>query len=230
MRSVERDLVGSADNMASEPQQVLGEADDRAYRNPLCTSVLIRTRNRAIVVDPSLQPAGMPSLLDRRPGLSIPEVDTVFLTHFHGDHRFGKDAFPEAEWLMAGEVVSAWRDEPPENDDDRRVLDRLREAPGETAPDIALLATPGHTLNHHSLVFDAEGLRFVVAGDAAMTRDFIRARDYYFNTADTEAAVWSIEEIATTADMAVPGHDNHFLIRRERHGHKGASIHYARIF
>jgi glyoxylase-like metal-dependent hydrolase (beta-lactamase superfamily II) len=163
--------------MASEPQQVLGEADDRAYRNPLCTSVLIRTRNRAIVVDPSLQPAGMPSLLDRRPGLSIPEVDTVFLTHFHGDHRFGKDAFPEAEWLMAG-----------------------------------------------------EGLRVVVAGDAAMTRDFIRARDYYFNTADTEAAVWSIEEIATTADMAVPGHDNHFLIRRERHGHKGASIHYARIF
>jgi glyoxylase-like metal-dependent hydrolase (beta-lactamase superfamily II) len=160
MRSVERDLVGSADNMASEPQQVLGEADDRAYRNPLCTSVLIRTRNRAIV-DPSLQPAGMASLLDRRPGLSIPEVDTVFLTHFHCDHRFGKDAFPEAEWLMAG-----------------------------------------------------EGLRVVVAGDAAMTRDFFRAIDYYFNTADTEAAVRSIEEITTTADVVVPGHDNYFLIRR----------------
>jgi glyoxylase-like metal-dependent hydrolase (beta-lactamase superfamily II) len=212
MRSVERGL-GSADNMAPEPQQVLGEADGRAYRNPLCTSVLIRTRNRAIV-DPSLQPAGMPSLLDRRPEVSIPEVDTVFLTHFHGDHRFGKDAFPEAEWLIAGEEVSAWRDEPPENDDDRRNLDRLRKAPGETAPDIALLATLGHTLNHHSLVFDAEGLRVVVAGDAAMTRDFIRARDYYFNTADTEAAVRSIEEIATTADVAVPGHDNYFLIRR----------------
>jgi hypothetical protein len=124
--------------MALEPQQVLGEADDRAHRNPLCTSVLIRTRNRAIVVDPSLQPAGMPSLLDRRPGLSIPEVDTVFLTHFHGDHRFGKDAFPEAEWLMAGEEVSASRDEPPENDDDRRVLDRLREAPGDLASLLAV--------------------------------------------------------------------------------------------
>ena len=53
-----------------------------------------------------------------------------------------------------------------------------------------------------------------LAGDAAMTRDFLRARDYYFNTADTEAAVRSIEEIATTADVAVPGHDNYFLIRR----------------
>jgi hypothetical protein len=47
-----------------------------------------------------------------------------------------------------------------------------------------------------------------------MTQDVFRSREYYFNTADTEAAVLSIEEIATTADMAVPGHDNYFLIRR----------------
>lgn len=214
MRSVERDLLGSAEIMTPEPQQVLGEADDRAYRNPLCTSVLILTRNRAIAVDPNLPPEGMPSLLDRRAGLSIPEVDIDFLTHFHCDHRFGIDAFSEAEWLMAGEEVSACRDEPPENDDHRRVLDCLREAPGESAPDIALPATPSHMLNHHSLVFDAEVLRVVVAGDATMTRDFFRARDYYFNSADTEAAVRSIEEIATTADVVVPGHVNYFLIWR----------------
>jgi glyoxylase-like metal-dependent hydrolase (beta-lactamase superfamily II) len=213
MRSVERDLVGSADNMAPEPQQILGEADDRAYRNPLCTSVLIRTRNRAIVVDPSLQPAGMPSLLDRRPGLSIPEVDTVFLTHFHGDHRLGIDAFPQAEWLMAGEEISAWREDLPEYDG-RRVLERLRAASAELAPDIALLATPGHTPNHYSLDLDAEGLRVVVAGDAVMTREFFLAREYYFNTADPDAALRSIEELAATADVIVPGHDNYFLNQR----------------
>jgi glyoxylase-like metal-dependent hydrolase (beta-lactamase superfamily II) len=212
MRSVERDSVGSADNRAPEPQQVLGEADDRAYRNPLCTSVLIRMRYRA-VVDPSLRPEGMPSLLDRRAGLSIPEVDTVFLTHCHGDHRFGIDAFPGAEWLMADEEVSPWRDESLQNDDDRRVLDHLREAPGEPASDIAHLATPDHMLNHHSLVFDVEGERVVVAGDAAMTPDFFRARDYYFNTVHPSAAVRSIEEIAATADVIVPGHDNYLLIR-----------------
>ena len=140
-------------------------------------------------------------------------MDTAFLTHFHGDHRFGIDAFPEAEWLMVGEEISAWRDELPQ-DDDLRVLERLRSARGELAPDIALLATPGHTLNHHSLVFDSEGLRVVVAGDAVMTRDFFRAREYYFNTVDPEAAARSIEEIAATADVVVPGHDNYFLNQR----------------
>lgn len=190
-----------------------GESDDRAYREPLCTSVLIRTGSQTIVVDPSLPPEEMAPLLDRRAGLSISEVDTVFLTHFHGDHRFGVDAFPEAEWLMAGEEISAWHDEPL-RDDDRRVLERLKAVGGELAPGLALLATPGHTPNHHSLVFDAEGPRVVVAGDAAMTRDFFRARDYYFNTADPPAAVRSMEEIATGADVVVPGHDNYFINRR----------------
>ena len=190
-----------------------GEADDRAYRSPLCTSVLIRTGTMAIVVDPSLPPDGMGPLLDRRAGLSILDVDAVFLTHFHGDHRFGIDAFPEAEWLMAGEEISAWRDKLPQDYDDRRVLERLKTTRGELAPDIALLATPGHTLNHHSLVFESEGMRVVVAGDAVMTRDFFRERDYYFNTADPEAAVRSIEEIAATADVIVPGHDNYFINR-----------------
>jgi glyoxylase-like metal-dependent hydrolase (beta-lactamase superfamily II) len=181
--------VGPADNRTPEPQYVLGGGDDRAYRDPLCTSVVIRTGTRTIVVDSSLPPEEMAPLLDRRTGLSIPEVDTVFLTHFHGDHRFGIDAFPEADWLMAGEEISAWRDEPSQNDDDRRVLESLRTARGE-------------------------GLRVVVAGDAAMTRDFFRAREYYFNTADPEAAVRSIEEIAASADVDVPGHDNYVLNRR----------------
>ena len=170
-----------------------GDADDRAYRSHLCTSVLTRTKTRAIVVDLGLPPEEMASVLDRREGLSISEVNDLFLTRFHGDHRFGIDAFPEAEWLVAGEEIPPWRDELPENDDDRRVLERLGTARGELAPDIALLATPGHTPNHHSLVFDAEGLRVVVAGEATMTRDFFRAREYYFNTAGPEAAVRSIE-------------------------------------
>jgi len=45
-----------------------GETDDRAYRSPLCTSVLIRTGTRTIVVDPSLPPEGIAPVLDRRAG------------------------------------------------------------------------------------------------------------------------------------------------------------------
>jgi hypothetical protein len=47
-----------------------------------------------------------------------------------------------------------------------------------------------------------------------MIQDFFRSREYYFNTADPEAAVLSIEEKAATADVVVPGHENYFLNRR----------------
>lgn len=85
---------------------------------------------------------------------------------------------------------------------------------GELAPGIAILPTPGHTLGHHSLVFDDGGLAVVVAADAALTRDFFLARDYYFNTVDPEAAVRSIDALAGRADLVIPGHDNVFLNRR----------------
>ena len=79
-----------------------------------------------------------------------------------------------------------------------------------------MVATPGHTLGHASLLFECEGLQVVVAGDAAMTHDFFRERDYYFNTVDPIAAVSSIETVARSADVVAPGHDNYFLNRRER--------------
>ena len=81
-----------------------GEADDRAYREPLCTSTLIRTA--ALI-----RPSGT-----------------------------------------------------------------------ELIPGIRVIATLGHSVGHASLVFESEGMRVVVAGDAAMTRDFFRHNDYYFNT------------------------------------------------
>lgn len=82
-------------------------------------------------------------------------------------------------------------------------------------PGITVVPTPGHTLGHASLLLESEGLRVVVAGDAVMTRDFFRSRDYYFNTVDPSAAVTSIETISRVADVVVPGHDNYFLNRRE---------------
>ena len=44
-----------------------------------------------------------------------------------------------------------------------------------------------------------------------MTRDFFLARDYYFNTVDSAAAVQSLDTIAAVAEVVVPGHDNAFL-------------------
>lgn len=190
-----------------------GEADDRAYREPLCTCTLIRTGERTVVVDPGLPPEEMVRVLDRRAGIAPEAVDTVFLTHFHGDHRVGLEAFPHAERCMAPGEIEHWKRQLPADSPDRGLLDRLRPAGRAMPLGIDVIETPGHTPGHASLLFESAGLRVVVAGDAAMTRDFFRHRDYYFNTADAGAAVRSIETIAGTADIVIPGHDNYFLNR-----------------
>ncbi len=191
-----------------------GETDDRAYREPLCTSTLIRTAGHTVVVDPGLPPKAMVRVLDRRGGIAPDSVDIVFLTHFHGDHRVGLAAFPNAVWYMPSAEIEHGKTQLALDSPDRRVLDLIRPAGQELIPGIRVIATPGHSVGHASLVFESDGLRVVVAGDAAMTRDFFRHSDYYFNTVDPEAAVASIASVADEADVVVPGHDNSFLNRR----------------
>ncbi len=200
-----------------------GESDDRAYRTPLCTSTLILLDDRTIVVDPSCAPDEMVDVLHRRSGLQPAAVDTVFLTHFHGDHRVGITAFPQARWCMAAPEIEAWTAQVAPDSPELRLLSRLEPVTGELAPGIALLSTPGHTSTHTSLVFTSGGLRVVVAGDAVMTRDFFLARDVYFNTVDRAAAVRSIATIADRADIVVPGHDNYFLNRRRAERERGGT-------
>lgn len=191
-----------------------GEPDQQAHRTPLCTCTLIRTNGQVIVVDPSLPPEEMSGALDRRAGLAVRDVDTVFLTHFHGDHRAGIEAFPHARWCMSGREMGAWARDLPADSPDRQLLSRLNPVESDLASGICLMETPGHTPGHTSLAFTSDGARVVVAGDAVMTRDFFWAGDYYFNTVDVEAAVRSLEAIARVADLVVPGHDNYFLNQR----------------
>ena len=192
-----------------------GESEDRAYRAPLCTSTLIQLADRTIVVDPGCPPDEMARVLHQRTGLQPEAVDTVFLTHFHGDHRVGISAFPQARWCMAAPEIHAWTAQLAPDSPELRLLTRLEPVVGELVPRIALLPTPGHTSTHTSLSFTSGGLRVVVAGDAVMTHDFFLARDVYFNTVDRAAAVHSIATIADQADIVVPGHDNYFLNRRQ---------------
>lgn len=200
-----------------------GESDDQAYRAPLCTSTLIQVDDRTIVVDPSCEAAEMVRVLDQRTGLKPEAVDTVFLTHFHGDHRVGLTAFPNARWRMAAADIESWTAQVAPDSLEQQLLMRFEAITNELAPGIMLLPTPGHAATHTSLVFTSDGLQVVIAGDAVMTRDFFAARDVYFNTVDRVAAVQSIAAIAELADLVVPGHDNYFLNRHRAERESGAT-------
>jgi glyoxylase-like metal-dependent hydrolase (beta-lactamase superfamily II) len=183
-----------------------GESDGQSYRSALCTSTLITGDGFRMLVDP---PYGdlerMASELFRRTGAKIDDVDTVFLTHQHGDHVVGLKHFPHATWLAAPEVA--------EIINGSGKFDKSVEAAGsQVFGCVEPIHTPGHTLSHHSLKFDWDGYRVVIAADAAMTPDFWANRQGYFNSVDFDAAARSIEKLHKLADIVVPGHDNYFMV------------------
>jgi glyoxylase-like metal-dependent hydrolase (beta-lactamase superfamily II) len=175
-------------------------------RGGWCTCTLIAGEGFRLLVDPSLKDAAaMAAELDRRTGLKPEAVEAVFITHHHGDHHWGLEAFRSARWLAAPPVAEMVNREThyskPVEPAARQVLDGVE-----------MIHTPGHTKEHHSLFLRCDGQAVVIAGDAVMTRDFFAHRQGYLNSVDFRQASRTIEEIARIADIVVPGHDNYFVV------------------
>lgn len=184
------------------------ETDRVRHAHATCT--LLETGNRRLLVDPSPQPELLEERLFATTGLRLDAINMVFLTHHHGDHRFGIDLFAGKPWLMASEEREEWSKHDRDASD---MIDRFLPAEGNLPDGIELLPSPGHTLTHHSLVADTACGRLVVAGDAVMTREFFDAQEGFHNSANFEQASETIRRIKNMADVVVPGHGNYFLNR-----------------
>ena len=171
-----------------------------------CTRTLLRCDGGRVLVDPSCQdPEEMAAELNRTTGLSLADVYVVFLTHEHGDHHYGLQHFPHADWVAAPEVAAAMNGS-------QQYTRRIEGIEVRLFGQVEVLATPGHTLSHHSLRFLCDGQAVVVAGDAVMTRDFWRDRQGFFNSVNPELAGRTIVRLSESADLVVPGHDNYFAV------------------
>ena len=184
--------------------------ESERQRGPLCTSTLLQTTGGLLLIDPSLHPPEMPRLLNDQAGVRVDDVRYVFLTHFHGDHRFGLAAFPRATWLMAQTEIAYWRDKA--SPDEHAVLDRIQPADEFPIPGFRTVHTPGHTPGLTSLLCRWRGQRLAIAGDAVMTEDFFRAREGYHNSVDFSQVRASIDLLAKEADVIIPGHGNAFVV------------------
>ena len=181
-----------------------GEAEDKPIRAALCTSTLITGDDFRLLVDPAFADGDqMAGELNRRTGLALDDITAVFVTHEHGDHHAGLRHFAEAQWYAAPEAAEAINGS-------GKYGKQMAAVTGSVCDDVQVIHTPGHTLGHHSLRFTCQGQVVVIAGDAVMTRDFWRDRRGYFNSKDFGQASRTIEMLAETAEVIVPGHDNYF--------------------
>ena len=143
--------------------------------------------------------------LDRRSGLKLDDITGVFVTHEHGDHYAGIEHFPKAAWFAAAPVAQALNAR-------GRFARSFEPAPAELFGAVEVIPTPGHTRGHHSLRFHCDGRWVVAAGDAVATSDFWLERRSYYNAVDPEMAARTIDRLAETAAVIIPGHDNYFFV------------------
>lgn len=190
--------------------------EEKRLRQPTATCTLLQTEKVNLLVDPSPHPQDLDKLLFANSGLTPEKIDIVFVTHFHGDHLFGLELFPDAQWLMAQAGLEEWLTA---SRGKQNQIRKFLEAEGHLPNDFELLPSPGHTFGLHSLSVITRWGLLVVAGDAVMTRDHFNHEEGHTNSVDFKLATESVREIKKTASLVIPGHGNLILnIRRDNNG------------
>jgi glyoxylase-like metal-dependent hydrolase (beta-lactamase superfamily II) len=114
-------------------------------------------------------------------GVSLEDIDHVFLTHFHLDHcgtaAVEKDGamtvtFPNASYHWTSTEQSHWAAQPDNSFTRKDILNAVAprwqaKDPGDTvAPGVSVIGLPGHTPGHAGIVLSSGDQRAFILGDA----------------------------------------------------------------
>jgi N-acyl homoserine lactone hydrolase len=171
-------------------------------------------------------------------GIGQRDVKRVVLTHLHIDHDGGLAHFPHSEILVAtGELRMAsglagrirgylpnrwpsWFDPTP--------LDLAPEAFGRFAAskrlteagDVVVVATPGHTEHHLSVIVEQDGTTFFLAGDTSYDERLMLAGRVDGVSVDDDVAIATLDAIKhltrTRPTVYLPTHDPQSAVRLAR--------------
>jgi glyoxylase-like metal-dependent hydrolase (beta-lactamase superfamily II) len=142
-------------------------------------SYVLRSAGGTVLVDTGVGPQAMAAggklLVElENAGVYPEDVDTVFLTHLHGDHlgwsvrQDGEPVFPEARYVTQAaewEISAPYLGRAVAGLDDLGVLELL-EGEEPVGEELTAIPTPGHSPGHSSLLVSSGGEQALVSGDA----------------------------------------------------------------
>lgn len=139
------------------------------------TPTVVNTGAELILFDTGLNPAGITGALEAA-GYSPDHVDTVVITHMHGDHIGGLsgdagETFANARYLTGQAEFDAWSktDNKGFNGKVKPLAEKMTFLGdgGSVASGITAVAAFGHTPGHMTYMLESEGKALMIAADFA---------------------------------------------------------------
>jgi len=172
------------------------------------TTCLITTENRKIITDPGCNRKKLLEALNKE-GLTTDDIDYVFLSHCHPDHILLAGIFEKAKFITFDANLMYDKDLMLEFD--RYVLGK----------DIEIIKTPGHVLEHLSLLINAPEGKVAIAGDVIW---WIEGEEQVFDInqkdhtqakgINMEKLIESRKKLLELADYIIPGHGKMFKVKK----------------
>ncbi len=172
------------------------------------TCCLILSDGKKIITDPGCNREKLLTALDKE-NLSVQDIDYVFLSHKHPDHILLAALFDKAKYVTF-DANSMY--------DNDLLLEFNKDIFGK---DVEIIDTPGHVLEHLSLIVNTSKGRIAVAGDVIWWMDGekqifdINQKDHsQAKGMNMEQLIESRKKLLSVADYIIPGHGKMFKVEK----------------
>ncbi|MFH1592536.1 MAG: MBL fold metallo-hydrolase [Candidatus Woesearchaeota archaeon] len=172
-------------------------ADNPDAEEKTCaTIVLVRDKEFVIVTDPGvLEDQSILIRALKEEGLTVEDVNTIFLTHSHIDHYRNAGMFPNAKVI---EYYGVW--------DKNTVDDRQN----KLTEDIEIIETPGHNYTSITLLVKTEKGTIAIVGDVFWKENYPETDEYADNP---EKLKETRKLVLEKADYIIPGHAGIYKVK-----------------
>lgn len=170
------------------------------------TTCLITSGSRKIITDPGCHRVKLLEAL-KKERLTTADIDYVFLSHCHPDHILLAGIFEKAKSVTY---------------DTNLIYDNdslIEFEPHSLGSDIEIIQTPGHVLEHISLLVSTEEGKIAIAGDAIwwledeeQNFDIYQKDHSQAKGMDMTTLIESRKKVIELADYIIPGHGKMFKV------------------